>query len=93
MKNVEVEIYVSQMVKFFETNPEELKTLIGGLDKNEFYKKIEEKSYFNFESEGEASLTKSQMIEIIVNIHRDEEMKGVDKRIYFNTKFGPVFLN
>jgi hypothetical protein len=93
MKNAEVDIYVSQMVRFFEINPNELFTLIGDLNKEDFYEKIKEAAYSNFEKEGEANLTRSQMLEIIVNIHREKEMEGVDKRIYFYTKFGPVFLN
>lgn len=93
MKNAEVQIYVSQMVKFFEANPNELRSLIGDLDKDKFYKKIEQTAYLNYEYEGDANLTRSQLIEIVVNIHREYEMKDVDSRIYFNTKFGPIFLN
>ena len=93
MKNAEVDIYVGQMIKFFETNPNELKSLIGDLDKKEFYDRIKQVAHKNYESEGDVNLTRSQLIEIVVNIHRDEEMKDTDSRIYFNTKFCPVFLN
>jgi hypothetical protein len=93
MKNVEVEIYVGQIKRFFDANPNELKILIGNLDKDIFFEHIEKKAYLNFETEGEIQLTKSQMIEIVVNIYREEEMKGVDKKLYFFTKFGPIFLN
>lgn len=93
MKNFDVEIYVGQMIRFFESNPNELKILIGDLDKNEFYKKIEEKAYFNFEKEGEAGLTRNQIAEIIATIYQEDKMKGIDKRIYFNSKFGAIFLN
>ena len=37
MKNVDIEIYVSQVITFFEKNPNDLMGLIGGLQKDEFY--------------------------------------------------------
>ena len=49
MKSVDVDIYVSQVVRFFETNPNELKMLIGDLNKDDFFTKIREEAYKNFE--------------------------------------------
>ena len=40
MANIEKELYLSQMMKFFEENPNELKTLIGECDKALFFDKI-----------------------------------------------------
>ena len=46
-KNVDCEIYISQLVTFFETNPNDLLTLIGDIQKEEFYTKLREKSEDN----------------------------------------------
>ena len=47
MGNVDVDIYVNQFISFFDKNPEELKILIGDVDKNEFYLKVTEQCYVN----------------------------------------------
>ncbi len=40
MKNVEVELYLNQFIKFFDNNPNDLMNLIGDLGKEEFYDKV-----------------------------------------------------
>ena len=37
MKNIDCEIYISQLITFFENNPNDLMILIGDLQKEEFY--------------------------------------------------------
>ena len=37
MKIIDVEIYISQFIDFFEKNPNDLLVLIGEVKKNEFY--------------------------------------------------------
>ena len=36
MKNVDIEIYLNQLINFFENNPNDLMTLIGDLQKDDF---------------------------------------------------------
>ena len=43
MKNVDAEIYLNQLIAFFEKNPNDLIDLIGELKKTKFYKRIKEK--------------------------------------------------
>jgi len=38
MKYIEVDIYMNQLVSFFEKNPNDLISLIGELQKDDFYK-------------------------------------------------------
>ena len=37
MSNVDIEIYVSQLINFFESNPNDLIDLVGNIQKEEFY--------------------------------------------------------
>ena len=49
MNNVEIEIYMTNFVSFFEKNPEQLKVLIGDYDGKKFFKKIRETVVKNIE--------------------------------------------
>jgi hypothetical protein len=37
MSNVDIEIYMANLVKFFDNNPEQLKILIGDIDGDVFF--------------------------------------------------------
>ena len=41
MKNIDVEIYVSQLISFFENNPNDLMNLIGDSVKENFFNRSE----------------------------------------------------
>ena len=43
MKNVDCEIYIKQVISFFENNPNDLMDLIGEVQRDEFYDKIRER--------------------------------------------------
>jgi|688.fasta_scaffold66432_2 hypothetical protein len=96
MKNVEVELYLNQFIKFFDNNPNDLMNLIGDLGKEEFYLKVKEQSYLNVENGEEPSLTQKQLIAIVVKMKKrdinDDEVKLFEK-IFKDTKFGPLCLN
>jgi hypothetical protein len=66
MKNIDIEIYVSQVITFFEKNPNDLMDLIGELQKDEFYLKLRQQCEKNVEEGKDITLTKEQMINIIV---------------------------
>jgi hypothetical protein len=95
--NVDVEIYVSNLKKFFKDNPDQLKILIGDMDKVDFFYRLKEVSENNYETKGEVELTKSQIAEVIAQMYNDTVIK-VEIEKYLNqpiqkTKFGNIFLN
>ena len=95
MKNVDVEIYVSQLVSFFDKNPTDFMDLIGDENKELFYQLVKEQCYINFEKGEDISLTRKQLIDIALKIKgKDPEntVKIVDG-IYLETKFGKICLN
>jgi hypothetical protein len=94
MQNVDIEIYMNQFINFFENNPNDLIELIGDTLKETFYEKVRMRCIENYEKGGEISLTKDQMMLIIV------EIKGKGKRdivklskIIESTKYGDIYLN
>lgn len=98
MKNIDVEIYISQMITFFENNPGDFMDLVGDVQKEEFYQKMKEKSLENVEKGEDFILTKQQIIDIVVELKAPElseklnYVEKVEKHI-LKTKFGDIFLN
>jgi hypothetical protein len=101
MGNVEVEIYVSQLINFFENNPNDLIDLIGDVQKDEFYDKVRERCEQNFEKGDDITLTKSQILEIVIELKVNEVpvkkikvdvVLEVDK-FFEKTKVGLIGLN
>lgn len=96
MKNVDVEVYLNQLIGFFEKNPNDLIDLIGTLKKDTFYEKVREQAYSNYEKEKEASLTQQQLIDIVLSMFDDVEKKKVKLKITYavqKTNFGFIWLN
>lgn len=94
MKNVDVEIYISQFITFFEKNPNELTSLIGQTDKDEFFAKVEAQCYKNIEKGDDVEITRNQILDILVDIHKDEiKTKKVVDDIFIHTKFGDICMN
>ena len=48
MKNIDVEVYIRQMITFFENNPGDFMDLVGTAQKDLFYQKMKEKSIENY---------------------------------------------
>lgn len=96
MKNVDAEIYLNQLIAFFEKNPNDLIDLIGELKKTKFYKRIKEKVYENVENGLELILTQQQLIDIVVSMY-DETNKTVKsieiKTPVIKTNYGIIWLN
>ena len=96
MKNVDAEIYLNQLITFFEKNPNDLIDLIGELKKTKFYKRIKEKVYENVENGLELILTQQQLIDIVVAMY-DETNKTVKpieiKTPVIKTNYGIIWLN
>lgn len=96
MSKIDVEIYVSQMIRFFESNPKDLFTLIGNLNKEIFYERIKILSDKNYTDNGDAALTKTQMVEIVVDMFKEVNTPVEEEKInniFLDTKFGQICLN
>lgn len=96
MKNVDVEIYLSQFMSFFEKNPSSLDELIGNLNKDDFFNKVEQQCYSNLENGEEVSLTKTQIVQIIADLFNGEKKETISNKIesvFQKTKIGDICLN
>jgi hypothetical protein len=94
--NVECEIYISNMINFFEKNPNDLIDMIGNEDKQRFYDKIREYTYKNFENGEEVTLTQKQLIEIVLDLNNKNKKKTISYDVlvpYIKTKYGEIILN
>lgn len=96
MNNIDVELYINQVIKFFESNPQDLFKLIGNLDKEIFYDRIKKIAIQNFEENGDMVLSKQQMIDIVVVMYNEQKLElerlNIEK-IFENSKFGKICLN
>ena len=98
MMNVDIEIYISQLITFFEKNPGDFMDLVGEVQKEEFFQKMKEKSIENYEKGEDFILTKQQIIDIVVDLKAPElnqKLKYASKVEGFiqKTKFGDIILN
>lgn len=98
MKNLEVDLYITQFRGFFDKNPNELMSLIGEVLAEDFFKRVEEQCYKNLENGNEVSVTRQQLIDIIVDLKSDESEFEKDlnksiKKVFEHTKFGDICLN
>jgi hypothetical protein len=93
MKNIDVDIYVSQLISFFNNNPNDLIDLIGDSLKDAFYEKIKEQCLKNVKDGDEVSLTQKQIIDIVVKLKKGKNIEGKIHSIVQETKFGNIFLN
>ena len=96
MNNVDVEIYLNNLVGFFEKNPNDLIDLIGEMNKDLFYKKVREKVYQNVEKGDEIQLTQKQLIDIVVGMYDDATKKGRKIEVQVpvvKTNYGSIWLN
>ena len=96
MKIIDVEIYISQFIDFFEKNPNDLLVLIGEVKKNEFYSKVKEQCVQNYKNNDDVTLTRQQIIDIVVEIKKDSKtsvnVKTLDG-LFQKTKFVTFSLN
>lgn len=94
--SVDVEIYMTQLIEFFEKNPNDLMALIGELQKEDFYKKLREKCEKNFKEGKDIVLSKEQIVETVLELKfvvvEAKEKKYLNKVIQ-KTSFGNIILN
>lgn len=96
MKNVDIEIYISNLITFFDKNPNDLMDLIGDLQKEEFFVKLKEKCELNLKEGKDIVLTKDQIIETVLELKIPttlEDKISKVKAVIQKTKFGDIILN
>lgn len=98
MSNIEIEIYISNLISFFEKNPNDLMVLVGELQKEEFFKKLREVSENNYRNNQDFVLTRQQMVDIIIDLKvpelkNMENPKKIVEAVIMKTKWGDMNLN
>ena len=98
MMNVDIEIYISQLITFFEKNPGDFMDLVGDVQKEEFFQKLKEKSINNHSKGEDFILTKQQIIDVVVELKSPELNQKLSytnkvKGFIQKTKFGNIILN
>ena len=98
MKNIDCEVYVSQLITFFDKNPNDLMLLIGDLQKEDFYIKLKEQCYKNAEESDDHVITKQQMIDIIIELkipqlNEKPNSEMIVEGLIHKTKWGEINLN
>ena len=88
--SLEVDIYLNNIKKFFEENPNDLINLIPASKKNDFYNEIKKVAEINFEKFGEAGLTKKQLLEISLKLGTTNI---TPQNVIKKTLFGEYSLN
>lgn len=94
--NIDAEIYLNNLIGFFEKNPNDLIDLIGEMRKETFYKKLKEKVYENADKGEEIQLTQKQLIDIVVGMYDDAQKKGQKIEVQvpvIKTNYGIIWLN
>ena len=92
--NLEVELYMSNVIKFFNENPKDLMNFVTQDKKDEFFQKIKEKALENVEKGEEVVLTQQQFIDICVNMN-EKQVKEFQylKKIMVTTQYGQICWN
>jgi hypothetical protein len=91
--NVEVEIYMSNITKFFRENPNDLYNLIPESKKDEFFDKVKEVATSNIDKGDDVSLTRQQLIDICLVLNNKPKEDAKKSNIVIPTIFGEYSLN
>ena len=67
--NVDVEVYLSGIVKFFKDNPKDLLSLVPKEKEDDFYLMIRKYSFENYDKGEDYVLTRNQILEICVQLN------------------------
>jgi hypothetical protein len=92
--NLEVGLYMNNVIKFFNENPNDLIKFVTEDKKDEFFQKIKEKALENVEKGEEVVLTQQQFIDICV-VMNEQQVKEFQyfKKIMVNTPYGQICWN
>jgi hypothetical protein len=92
MSSVDVDIYLAQLVKFFNENPTDLNAIIGDLDCEKFYEEVRKQASRNIEKGEDVQLSQSQILNIVVKLSRQRAEESTNPP-FFYTMFGQICLN
>lgn len=96
MKNIDIEIYISHFRTFFEKNPNDLMELLGDDLSEKFFKKVEEQCYLNLKNNEDITVTREQLIKIVVQlkegVDNPDEIKNI-RKLFQKTSLGSICLN
>ena len=98
MGNVDCEVYLRQLITFFENNPNDLIDLIGSVQKQEFFDKLREQCEKNSQESDDHIITRQQMVDIVIRLKMPEMVnteESIEKIQGFiqKTKWGDMILN
>jgi hypothetical protein len=97
MDRVDIDIYINQLIKFFETNPNDLMDLIGESDKDKFYILLKEQSIINYDKGDDVSLTQDQIIDVVLKLKKkditNKKLVVIINKVFQSTKHGLIGLN
>ena len=98
MGNVDCEVYLRQLITFFENNPNDLMDLIGSVQKQEFFDKLREQCEKNSQESDDHIITRQQMVDIVIRLKMPEMVnteESIEKIQGFiqKTKWGNMILN
>lgn len=74
--NVDVEVYLSGIVKFFKENPKDLLSLVPKEKEDDFYSLIRKYSFENYKKGDDYVLTRNQILEICVQLNESHRQNG-----------------
>lgn len=81
--NVDIEIYLSQLFKFFNDNPKDLLSLVPENKKQLFFERCREVCIQNSEKGEEIPITRKQLIEICVELNNVKDTVEFSHENYF----------
>ena len=92
--NVDIEIYLNNIQKFFKNNPKDLLNLVPQSKEKDFYKKIKEVAELNYKEGRNIVLTQKQLVDVCVEIN-DKKIKPdyFDARVFVDSPIGKICLN
>ena len=97
MSSIDIDIYMNQLINFFENNPNDLMDLIGELDKDEFYILLKEQATLNYDKGEDVTLTQHQIIEVVVKLKKrditNEKLVIIINKVFQSTNHGLIGLN
>ena len=91
--SVDVEIYLNNIIRFFKQNPQDLLNLVPEENEQEFYDKLREVAFKNYNKIGEANLTQSQIIKICEELISKKTIQEEVRKLFGKTSFGYYGLN
>jgi hypothetical protein len=93
MRNLDIEIYMTNFKGFFDKNPAQLTQLIGSIDSEKFFDGVRSIVEENSKDEEKAlEPTRKQLIDLIVKLNGDQTL--VDKILpYMQHHMGLICMN